>query len=200
MSALSWWWVRHAPTGARGAIGWTDVAADLSDTATLAHLRATLPPAPVLSSDLRRARDTAACIRGDRRDLGADPALREVHFGAWEGLDFDTIAARYPVDNAAWWADPATVAPPGGESFGALRARVGAKVSAVNAELGNGAVVAVAHMGVILAALAMATGMEARQVLGFRIDPLSVTRLDWLPEAGCWRVAGVNLCRLSDRP
>lgn len=197
MRVVSWWWVRHAPTGARGAIGWTDIAADTSDSAALQHLCDALPQAPVISSDLRRARDTAERIRGARRDLGADPALRELHFGAWEGLDFATIAARWPNENAAWWADPASVGPPGGESFAALQARVRARVAALNGELGSGDVVAVAHMGAILAALAIATGMDARQVLGFRIDPLSVTRLDWLPEAGCWRVGGVNLRRLS---
>lgn len=197
MSTLSWWWVRHAPTGARGAIGWSDIAADVSDTAALQHLRDSLPQAPVISSDLRRARDTAAHIRGARRDLGTDPALRELHFGEWEGFDFDAIAARWPAENAAWWADPAASGPPGGESFAALQARVGACIGALNRDLGAGDVVAVAHMGAILAALAIATGMDARQVLGFRIDPLSVTRLDWVSGAGCWRVSGVNLRLLS---
>jgi hypothetical protein len=36
------------------------------------------------------------------------------------------------------------------------------------------------------------TGMTPRQVLGFKIDALSLTRLDWLTEAGVWRVVCVN--------
>ena len=40
-------------------IGWTDLPADLSDTARIARLSNYLPHAPVISSDLSRARDTA---------------------------------------------------------------------------------------------------------------------------------------------
>lgn len=191
-AAVRWWWVRHAPTGARGAIGWRDVPAALGDAARLDALAAHLPDAPVVASDLSRARATAARLAGARPRLPDEPALREIHFGDWEGLDFDTIAARWPAENARWWAEPGPARAPGGESFDDLQVRVSAAVTRLHATVGGGDLVAVAHMGAILAALALATGMTARQVLGFRIDPLSVTRLDWLPEAGAWRIGAVN--------
>ncbi|HHL22744.1 MAG TPA: histidine phosphatase family protein, partial [Aliiroseovarius sp.] len=28
---ISWWWLRHGPTHAKGLVGWSDVPADLSD-------------------------------------------------------------------------------------------------------------------------------------------------------------------------
>lgn len=190
--AVRWWWVRHAPTGARGAIGWTDVPADLSDAARLDAVAAALPAAPVVASDLSRARATAARLAGTRPRLADEAGLREIAFGAWEGHDFDTIAQRWPAENARWWAEPGPARAPGGESFDDLRMRVSATVTRLHATVGSGDIVAVAHMGAILAALALATGMTARQALGFRIDPLSLTRLDWLPDAGAWRVVGVN--------
>jgi broad specificity phosphatase PhoE len=190
--AVRWWWVRHAPTGARGAVGWTDVPADMGDSARLDALAARLPLAPLVASDLDRARTTAARLAGSRPRLPDERDLREIHFGAWEGLDFDTIAQRWPTENARWWAEPGPAQAPGGESFDDLQSRVSAAVTRLHATVGGGDIVAVAHMGTILAALALATGMNARQVLGFRIDPLSVTRLDWLPEAGAWRVGAVN--------
>ncbi|NCO17248.1 MAG: histidine phosphatase family protein, partial [Alphaproteobacteria bacterium] len=49
---MRWWWVRHAPTHARAAIGWTDIAPDLGDTGALERLARALPQAPVVSSDL----------------------------------------------------------------------------------------------------------------------------------------------------
>jgi broad specificity phosphatase PhoE len=198
MPVIRWWWLRHAPTGAKGAIGWHDLPADLSDHARLDHLSVMLPQmATVVSSDLARARATADRILQGRRRLPDEPGLREIHFGDWEGLDFDTIAARFPTDSARWWAEPGPARATGGESFDALAARVAAAIDCLHGKLGApGAdghdIVAVAHMGSILAALACATGMAPRQVLGFKIDTLSLTRLDWLPEAKAWRVVCVN--------
>ncbi|TVQ55368.1 MAG: histidine phosphatase family protein [Rhodobacteraceae bacterium] len=192
MTALRWWWVRHAPTGAPGVIGWTDAPADLSDRAALDALAAALPHAPVVSSDLSRAVATADRIAGLRPRLGAEPALREMRFGAWEGLPAAAIAERWPEESRRFWAEPGAHAAPDGESFDDLAARVGAAVEGLNARLGSGDVIAVAHMGVVMAALARALGLSARQAMAFRIDTLSVTRLDWLPDARAWRVEAVN--------
>ena len=192
MTALSWWWVRHAPTGAAGAVGWSDVACDLSDAAGLGALAAALPQAPVICSDLSRARLTADRIAGDRPRLGADRALRELHFGAWEGLGFDVVAERWPEEHRAFWETPGPARATEGEGFDDLSARVDGAIDRLNADLRAGHVIAVAHMGPIMAALRRALGLSARQALAFRIDPLSVTRLDWLPEQRQWRVASVN--------
>ncbi|MGF1658519.1 MAG: histidine phosphatase family protein [Rubrimonas sp.] len=193
MTALRWWWVRHAPTGAQGAIGWTDLAADLSDAAALGRLAAALPYAPVLSSDLARARTTAERLAGGRPLAPPDPGLRELHFGDWEGRGFDAIARSHPAESRAFWEAPGPSRAPGGESFDDLAARVAATVARVNAEMGTGDVIAVAHMGSIMAALAQAAGLSAAQALRFSIAPLSLTRLDWLPDARAWRVGAVNL-------
>jgi broad specificity phosphatase PhoE len=192
VSELRWWWVRHAPTGAAGAVGWTDVAADLSDAAALDALAARLPRAPVVSSDLARARATADRLAAGRPRLPDEPAFREIHFGAWEGLPFEVIAARWPAENADWWARPGPARAPGGEGFDDLAARVGDGISRVGAAAGAGDLVVVAHMGAIMAALALAAGMTAAQALAFRLDPLGVTRLDWLHDARAWRVGAVN--------
>jgi broad specificity phosphatase PhoE len=192
MSAVRFWWVRHAPTGRRGAYGWTDVAADLSDHAALDRLAAALPAAPVLSSDLARARATADRIARGRPRLPDDPAIRELHFGEWEGLGFDAIAERWPDAHRAFWTPPGAAPAPGGESLEALCARVDAAIDRLAAEVGAGDVVLVAHMGAIMAALRRALALTPAAATAFAIDPLSVTRLDWLPEPGAWRVAAVN--------
>src|SRR5688500_7817790 len=53
----------------------------------------------VVSSPLRRCRDTAALIA---RRLGLearlDDRLREADFGVWEGLTFTEIRERYPAE------------------------------------------------------------------------------------------------------
>ncbi len=180
-----WWWVRHGPTHARTMVGWTDLPADLGDGSALARLRDILPrEARVLSSDLSRARDTARALGFEPEE---DPALRELHYGAWEGLAHDDPAVD-PALARRFWDAPGDVAPPGGESWNALTARLSPLIARQNALGGD--VIAVAHMGVILAALAHATAMAPATALAFRVAPLSLTRLDWL--GGPWAVDRIN--------
>lgn len=82
----------------------------------IAHTIAEFDPLAVVSSDLRRAYDTAVSI-GDRASLAVeiDPRLRETHLGEWQGLTHTEVDERAPGARAHWRGD-ATWAPPGGES------------------------------------------------------------------------------------
>lgn len=67
--------------------------------------------APVLlvSSDLRRAAQTAADIaRACGTDVRLDPSLRELRLGAWEGLTDDEAARRFPLEHRQWRRGVAT--------------------------------------------------------------------------------------------
>ena len=111
-------------------------------------------PVAVVSSDLRRAYDTAVVL-GEAVGLAvpSDPRLRETHLGQWQGLDHRQVDERYPGARMAWRGD-ATYAPPGGES----RVDVAARAVPVVRELidadpdwDSGPVVLVAHGGLIAA-------------------------------------------------
>jgi broad specificity phosphatase PhoE len=187
------WWVRHAPTHERGFTGWRDVPADLSDEAALRRLHAYLPSGAVLiSSDLIRAVATADRLARGRIRLAHSRALREFDFGAWDGLTNDAVAARDPELSRTFWDRPGEVAPPGGESWNAVTARVGAEIDALAHAHPGADLIAVAHMGVILGHLGAATGIGAEAALRHRIDPLSVTRLD--RDGAGWRAAVINHC------
>lgn len=186
------WLVRHGPTHARGMIGWTDLPADLSDHAALNRLTLHLPDAPVVSSDLARAVATADALADGRPRLPHDPALREIHFGAWEGRAFAEVEAEDPATIRRYWESPGDVAPPGGESWNAAAARVGAAVDGYLAR-GHGDLIVVAHMGAILTQLRRALGCSAYEVLGHRIDNLSVTDIAWDGSGdGGWSVGAIN--------
>ena len=181
-------WVRHGPTGARGMLGHLDMAADLSDLAALARLSAALPEgAPVASSDLGRALATADAIAAGRPRMAPDPALREIDFGEWDGLAADEVEDQARL--RAFWDEPGTVAPPGGESWDALRARVDPAVDALLA-LGHPHVIVVAHLGVILSQVQRALGVTAYEAFSHRIDTLSLTRIATCP---AWRAEAINL-------
>ena len=178
-------WVRHGPTGARGMLGHTDRPADLSDGAALERLSAVLPEgAPVGSSDLVRASATADAIAGGRPRLAPDPALREIDFGAWEGLSSEEVEDRARL--LAFWDEPGAVSAPDGESWDMLVARVDGAVDRLLARA-PAELIVVAHMGVILSQVQRALGVSAHEAFGHRIEPLSVTRIacgsPWRAEA-----------------
>ena len=179
------WLVRHGPTGGQAMYGWTDIPADLSDHAALARLAAALPAGlPMVSSDLLRARATADAIAGARPRLPDDPSLREVHFGDWEGRGFAEVWARAPRLAQELWDAPGDASPPGGESWNALAARVGAGIDRLLAA-NPGGVIVVAHFGAILSQIQRATGESAKQVFGRKLRHLSVTRIATQP---AWRL------------
>lgn len=179
------WLVRHGPTHAREMIGWTDRAADLSDTDRLARLDALLPGVPVISSDLARAVATADALQGGRPRLPHDPRLREIHFGAWEALPFAEAEARDPEPIRGFWQGDGSVAAPGGESWNAMAARVHAALDALPAEA-----VVVCHFGPILAALQRALRCDVQTVFARRIEPLTLTELAFAD--GGWRTGRIN--------
>jgi glucosyl-3-phosphoglycerate phosphatase len=73
-------------------------------------------PERIISSDLSRARDTAALVGGAcGLPVALDPRLRETHLGEWQGRTVVEIEQDYPGAIATWRSDPAW-APPGGES------------------------------------------------------------------------------------
>jgi broad specificity phosphatase PhoE len=83
----------------------------------------------IVSSPLKRAVDTATIIRSELQrielPIATDARLREIDFGAWEGLTLAEIKARDPAEWAKRVADRWHHAAPGGESYAAVAARVG---------------------------------------------------------------------------
>ena len=73
-------------------------------------------PLLIVSSDLRRAYDTAVAL-GERSGLRVqvDRRLRETHLGDWQGMTHAEIDAIAPGARMAW-RDDATWAPHGGEN------------------------------------------------------------------------------------
>jgi len=184
-------WVRHGPTHARAMLGWSDLPADLSDTARVSRLAAHLPAgAAVVSSDLVRAVATADALTGARLRLPHDRDLREIHFGEWELQEVAAVADQAGL--RAFWDTPGSVCAPGGECWNDLCARTGRAVSRLAAAHPGRDVVVVAHMGTILTQVQRALGLTVFETLGHRIDPLSVTEIHLAD--GTWRVEAINRC------
>lgn len=94
---------------------------DLTDlgreqAAAAAEVLAKRQPVTIVSSDLRRALDTATAL-GERAGVAVrvDERLRETHLGDWQGLTHIEVDAQAPGARLAW-RDDARWAPHGGES------------------------------------------------------------------------------------
>lgn len=205
-STTRWWLLRHAPViNPEGRIyGQGDVDVDLGDRAAFRALAAALPRGAVwLCTPLARTGQTAQAIRDAWHGDETPPErpvpvgdLVEQHFGAWQGLTHDELNARQPRAAQRFWIAPATERPPGGESFADMAARVGAALLRLSAEHAGRDVVCITHGGPVRAALRLALGVDAEAALRFRIDTLSLTRIDAILEGAAppaWRVDGVNL-------
>lgn len=76
----------------------------------------------VLTSPLFRARETAAIVARDAT-VEADPRLREMDYGAWEGRTYEEIAESDGDYRRRWEAQPDINPCPGGESGDDVAAR-----------------------------------------------------------------------------
>jgi alpha-ribazole phosphatase len=181
------WLVRHGETewAAEDKFnGWGDI--DLNDrgraqAGRLAERLGRAQIAAVYCSSLRRCRDTAAVVAGPHNLVPiARQELMELHFGAWDGMPRPEIMARYPSEWAAWVDDPASVAPPGGETAQvALDRAVGALKQIVSAHPGQ-QVVVVAHKAINRLLLCTVLGIPARHYrarLGQR--PCALNCIEW---------------------
>ncbi|MCV7287017.1 MULTISPECIES: glucosyl-3-phosphoglycerate phosphatase [Mycolicibacterium] len=134
--------------------------------AAAAEVLAKRQPLLIVSSDLKRALDTAVTL-GDRAGISVevDQRLRETHLGDWQGLTHLEVDAAAPGARLAW-RDNARWAPHGGESRVDVAERsmpVVAELVAEQQEWGidgpERPVVLVAHGGLIAALTAGLLGL-----------------------------------------
>lgn len=203
MIETRWWWVRHAPVvpAFSGRIyGAQDVPCDLEDRLVrgrLERLAARLPAHGVwVSSALSRARMTATALHPAPPSPREFAAFDEQNFGLWQGRTWAEVEREDGARYDDFWADPANSPPPGGESFAAVIARVGGAIETLGASHGGGDIVAVAHGGVVRAAVAVALDLPAHKALMFAVDPLSVTRIVCFRDGSSppsWRIDALNV-------
>jgi len=122
----------------------------------------------IVSSDLVRAMDTA---RGIARDglIEPEPALREMHLGAWCGLFHREVVERFPDQLRALQSGDEARIGGTGETVGELAARVTGAIDRIARET-TGRVLVVTHGGVVRALLLATLGLSgrARPLVGSR--------------------------------
>ncbi|MFE3584393.1 histidine phosphatase family protein [Streptomyces vinaceus] len=145
-----------------------------------ARLLASLKPAAIVASDLRRASATAAELAAvTGLPVAHDAALRETYAGEWQGLTHEEIIAKYGEQYAAWKRGE-----PVRRGGGELETEVADRAAPVVLEHADrlpdgGTLVVVSHGGTIRTTIGRLLGLDAR---------------DWESLGGlsncCWSVLG----------
>ncbi|MGI5449516.1 bifunctional RNase H/acid phosphatase [Streptomyces sp. CA-243310] len=130
----------------------------------------------VVSSPLRRCRETAQAV-ADRLGLpvAIEEGLRETDFGAWEGLTFAEVRARFPDDLQAWLDSPKAAPTGGGESFATVTRRVSAaRDRLVSAHAGR-TVLVVTHVTPVKTLVRLALGAPPESLFKMELSAASLS-------------------------
>ena len=193
--------VRHGQTAWNlegRAQGHTDVSLDAAgreQARAMAPYVAAMRPVALWSSDLARARETAAYVEA-ATGLTArlDRRLREFDVGRRAGLTVAEFAARFPDEHAIWASGHMTGGVPGAETVADVTSRMVPALGEVLAATPGGAtVVVVSHGAALRVSLARLLGWPAGLDQSLRgMDNCGWTTVEDDPGRGRLRLASYN--------
>jgi probable phosphoglycerate mutase len=155
MTTTNLWLARHGETVwtvEDRFNGWADTRLTERGRMQAKRLAEWLKDEPIKAaycSPLSRCAETAE-LAAEPHQLTSvvDPALKELDYGAWDGLARPDIVAQYPAEWTAWVDDPARQSAPSGESGYDTLARVKLVVTRIIEAHAGETVLVVAHKAV----------------------------------------------------
>lgn len=172
--------LRHGDTGAHSYRGQLDDALTVEGWTQLRAATRGRDWDAIVSSPLQRcaafARELAAA-RG--LSLRLEARLAEYHFGDWQGVPIETLAAEQGDALGRFWADPLTYPPPGAESLAQFRQRLSAALDAIVAEGAAARVLVITHGGAIRLLRCVAEGRTFGDMAGIDVPHASLHCLPW---------------------
>jgi broad specificity phosphatase PhoE len=159
--------IRHAETDMTGTFcGQSDPPVNDAGRQQICELVANLRKetiAAVYTSDLQRAVTTARAV-AELFSVSCivRPALREMHFGKWEGLTRRQIEALHPADATEWLEAFPHMTPPGAEAFADFQERVMAEARYLLSRNEHELIAVVSHAGVMRVVLRTLCGFDER--------------------------------------
>jgi len=133
----------------------------------------------IYASDLRRACDTAAALAARHpMAVQVDPRLREIDFGAWQGLTYAQMQEQDPEGLAAWNADRENRCPPGGESLSQVANRLSLLLDEIRLQYADHTVVLVSHGGTVRLVLCLLLGHPLSAYWQFEVDNTAIAEIE----------------------
>jgi broad specificity phosphatase PhoE len=147
-------------------------------TAVLGECLATKCLDVIVTSDLERTRVMAETIASYHAlPIWEDIDLRELALGEWEGYTYNEVLTRDAVLVAQWQVDPATYAPPGGETVAQLRNRCTRALRRWQTRFPEVSVLWVTHGGLIGVLLCHLLKIDLNRRWQFRHDNASISEI-----------------------
>jgi broad specificity phosphatase PhoE len=171
--------VRHGQTEANASgllLGRADPALDAVGRTQASAVAAALAPlrrdTRIISSPLRRSRETAAIIAREE-EVEIDERWIELDYGSFEG----TPVVDVPEDTWRRWRADAEYVPGGGESLKALGERVSEACGELIVDAATRDVIVVTHVSPVKAATVWALGVGDDVTWRMYVAPGSITRI-----------------------
>ena len=142
----------------------------------------------IYSSDLSRAQDTAAkiCAQQTGLQLQLSPALRERHYGIFQGRTLAEVEAEDPAAADRWRRRDANCAPEGGESLPEFAGRIQAWLAQAASVHSGQNICVVTHGGVLDVVWRMAHGLALDTPRAWALPNTGINRLRF--SAGAWQI------------
>lgn len=182
--------VRHGETdmnSSRMFVGHKDVELNAPGRQQAEMLRRRLSKEKIdvaYCSDLKRAQLTASIIVANRGiiQLIGSPELREIDYGAVDGMTFDEIKRGYPVlaQQCTTWSLELDF--PGGESVTGLAERINRFLDSLAHQSPKDTVLIVSHGGALRFMLCALLGLELKHWRQLRIDLASLSIVETYPD------------------
>ncbi|GHF81259.1 bifunctional RNase H/acid phosphatase [Streptomyces thermodiastaticus] len=132
----------------------------------------------IVASPMARTRETAGIIAARLGlDVAVEEGLREVDFGAWEGLTFAEVQERYPDDLNAWLASPDARPTSSSESFAGVAARIAATRDTLVAAHAGRTVLLVTHVTPIKTFVRLALGAPPESLFRMELSAASLSAI-----------------------
>lgn len=160
--------IRHAETDMAGRFcGHSNPPVNVRGRQQIQMLLKALTPKlidAVYTSDLQRAVTTAdALANAFACPSSTTSALREINFGAWEGLTWPEIETKDASYARDWSNAYPNLPAPGGEPFDAFQSRVLTEVQHLLTLNGEGCFAVVTHAGVMRVVLRTLCGLDEKE-------------------------------------
>jgi alpha-ribazole phosphatase len=139
------------------------------------------PAAAIYTSPSSRALDSAGILAAAQScSLETIADFREMDFGAFEGLTYGEIAARYPDLYRQWMEKPTEIRFPNGENFTEMRTRVLRAFETILCERDGQTVMIVSHGGVNRILIAWALQMPAASIFRLAQDYAAMNLISFI--------------------
>ena len=174
--------IRHGETDYNNALrfqGQTDIPLNqkgIEQAEKAADFFRDIPLQAIYTSTLIRAKTTAEIIAGVKgMEVQETDALREMSFGIWENMNSKDIQKKYAKEWKDFFASPANMKIPQGESMSDVQKRVYPVVQEILDRYPEGDVAFVAHGGIIRVLMCTMLGLDLNRAWHLHVGNASIT-------------------------